>query len=196
MIGITGSPASGKSTFAKSLKSEYKGLIIIDISSVARKYGAYSSRDRDGTLVADMKKLRLAIKKEMDSAKGSNVAIVGHMVQDMHLKLDICITIRAKPNLLYSRQKARSYSMAKIKENIISEALDYCGINASKSCRFSFEVETAEEKGRLIKYFAALMEHNKGIKDAPLPKRIEALMAKKDMMKHFVEFIRKNNIGL
>ena len=152
--------------------------------------------DRDGTLVADLKKLNAAVKKELASAKGENVAIVGHMVQDMRLKLDICVTVRAKPKVLYARQKGRGYGLAKIKENIISEALDYCGINASKACRLSFEVETAEEKGRLARYLAGLIGRNEGINGAPMPKDIGALRAKKDMMKHFLRFISENNIGL
>ncbi len=143
-----------------------------------------------------MKKLNTAVKKEIASTKGESVAIVGHMVQDMHLKLDICVTVRAKPKVLYARQKGRGYGLAKIKENIISEALDYCGINASKACRLSFEVETDEEKGRLVRYLARLIGRDEGIKGAPMPKNIDALRAKKDMMKHFLRFISENNIGL
>ncbi len=178
------------------MKQRYGGLKVIEISSVARKYKAYSSTDKDGTLVADIKRLNSAIRKELASAKECNIAIVGHMVQDLRLKLDICITIRARPRELYTRQKARGYGLSKIKENIISEALDYCGINASRTCKLSFEVETAEEKDRLVKYLAGLMERNKGIKGTPMPKGIEALKAKKNMMKHFLRFISENNIGL
>ena len=57
-------------------------------------------------------------------------------------------------------------------------------------------METAEEKGRLVRYLAGLIGRNESIKGVPMTKGIDALRAKKDMMKHFLGFISENNIGL
>ncbi|MEM0149634.1 MAG: AAA family ATPase [Candidatus Micrarchaeaceae archaeon] len=194
LIGITGSPASGKSAFAKMLRSKAKALRILEINDAAKKYTAYSSKDDDGTIVADMRRLNSAVKSELKILSGNNVAIVGHMMQELLIKPDICITVRAKPSILYKRQKARGYSLKKIKENMISEALDYCGEGASKMCRNSFEVETLIEKKEMAKYVESLIGRN-AKKGAPLPDGIKALRKKKDMMGDFLRFIKRNNIG-
>ena len=197
LIGITGSPASGKSAFAKMLKSKAKGIKILEINDVAKRYKAYSGKDKDGTIIANMKRLNSAIRHELKVNSRDNVAIVGHMVQELSISPDICITVRAKPLILYKRQKARGYSLKKIKENIISEALDYCGEGASRLCKNSFEVETLREKRSMAKYIAASIgkRANRVGKNARLPGSINALRKKKDMMVLFLRFIKKNNIG-
>ncbi len=178
------------------MKSKVKGLRIVEINEIEKRYKAYSGNDSDNTMIADMRKLNLSIKRELRGVKGCNIAIVGHMVQELNIKPDICVTIRASPSILFKRQKARGYHVSKIKENIVSEAVDYCGEGASKRCKLHFEVETEEEKRELISYISELMKHGKLAKRLSAPKSVERLKASKDMMAEFLKFIKRNNIGL
>ncbi len=194
LICITGTPGSGKSTFARLLKSEAESISVLEINEIAKKYGAYSGRDADGTMIADMKKLDRAVKKELKRASGNNIAIVGHMAQELKIKPDICVTMRAKPTILYKRQVERGYTIEKIRENIVAEALDYCGEGAAMLCSNSFEVETKAEKGMIAKYIASLACGDKA-RGKALARKVEALRARRNMMPYFLRFIKENRIS-
>lgn len=181
LIGVTGSPASGKSLFSSQL-SKATGIAAIEINSVLNKTGSFSSVWKDGTKVADLKHLERALKHEIG---GRDAILVGHLAQELSLPYDVVIVVRARIGILFSRMRKRGYGREKVNENLISEATDYCGSVARRSCSNVIEVETQQEKHAAI---AAIKSGRR------IPAR---LREEKDKLPEFAAFIRAHRkLGL
>ncbi len=155
VIVITGTPASGKSTIAGKVAKLVSGAAVIRANDLVRSRHLFTSRSADGTMVADMRKLRVEIEKEIRKS-GSGIMIVeGHLLCDISLKNAVAIVIREHLLTLEKRMKKRGYRDSKIKENIISEAIDYCGLTAQRNYRQVIEVinssHAASDIAKMIK---------------------------------------------
>jgi broad-specificity NMP kinase len=60
---------------------------------------------------------------------------VGHLVPEIKIKYDMIIVLRIGLKLLVERLEERGYQKEKIRENIVSESIDYCGIKSMEHCR-------------------------------------------------------------
>ncbi len=58
----------------------------------------------------------------------------------------MAIVLRSHLKPLQARLKKRGYGKGKLKDNIVSEALDYCGIKASRNYGRVFELEGTKAK--------------------------------------------------
>ncbi len=189
IVGVTGTPGAGKSHFAKAL-SKSMHASIIEINDVAERRHAFSGRDPDGTRIADIPKLQKALIGEIDAQKES-VVVVGHLLQEMRLPIDIVIVIRAKIRLIGSRLRKRGYGRDKLRENLTSEALDYCGNASMSKYRRVFEVESEAEKRMVIKALSRAKP------DTSILKRLDARGNPKDKMAEFLSLIKKDKkLGL
>ncbi len=158
-MAITGTPGTGKSTFAKRLSKELDSCRIIEINDIVDRDGLYTSRDQYGSKVVDIGGLNRALKAEIKEADEEVVLVVGHLAPDLDLHQSITVVLRAKLKTLVKRFEKRGYPDGKTRENIVAEATDYCGIVSREKCTSTYEVETAEDKKRIVAYISNVSRH-------------------------------------
>lgn len=158
VIAVTGTPASGKTTFAKELAGSIPGAKIIEINDVVDQYKLFSSIDKLGSKIVKLKELEANMTELMKKNKDHTVIIVGHLVPELKLNQDITVVLRIGLRDLIKRLEARGYQKEKIKENIVSESIDYCGVKSREVCRETYEVETKTQKDEITDYILAKIE--------------------------------------
>jgi len=128
-IGITGSPATGKKTLAKSLSRE-TAFRVVNINYLCISRGAIVGRDRYG-IIADTLKLKRIVSKEIGEDK---FIIVGHLLPYVVSKkdLDIVFILRCNPYVLEARLRERRYAEKKALMNVGAEVLGTTYIDAVK----------------------------------------------------------------
>jgi broad-specificity NMP kinase len=181
IIAVTGTPGSGKTRFSKILKKNLKSFKLIEINDLVNKHHVFSRIDKFNSKVVNLKKLNSVIKNEI---KG-NTILVGHLAQELKIKFDAAIVIRASLKTIESRLAARKYPKEKIREDILSEALDYCGIKMAEKCKNTIEIETNSDKQKAIVYVKKLASNPK----IPKPKIKEI-----NKMPELLKLINKNAI--
>lgn len=117
------------------------------------QYKLYSRIDEMGSKIVKLEMLEKKaneVIKEM--LKDYHVIVVGHLVPEMEMKPDMIIVIRVGLKELVKRLEERKYQIGKIRENIVSESIDYCGLKSLEACKETYEIETEEEKKGAIDY--------------------------------------------
>ena len=155
-IAITGTPAVGKSSFARQLADVLADSKIIEINDVVDEYTLFSKIDKMGSKVVKIKELEKKMNEIIaQDSKKFNLIIVGHLIPELKLDQDITVVLRLNLKELIKRLEARNYEKEKIKENIVSESVDYCGIKAKEKCKETYEIETNAEKKEITEYILA-----------------------------------------
>jgi broad-specificity NMP kinase len=186
IVAITGTPGTGKSTFAKKLAERLDSCRIIEINDVVHQHRLYSRSDRFGSKVVRMKELKSAMEEEIKKTNARVVIVVGHLVPDLRLNFDIIIVLRTGLMELAGRLKKRAYPKGKIRENLISEATDYCGVLSRESCNSTYEAESDSERRMMISY---VHDVSAGIRTKEPKKRwIEKLHELLDLIKEGNEY--------
>lgn len=152
---MTGTPGTGKSLFAKQLAAKARHAKVIEINDIVKRNRLYSSTDRFGSKIVKISALNTALKKEIRDSSGL-VLVVGHLVPDLSAGQRITVVLRLKLKPLMKRLRKRGYQREKIKENVIAEALDYCGIGVADRCAEVYEAESGRERKELMKYILAV----------------------------------------
>ncbi len=161
VVAVTGTPGTGKTLFAKRLAGRMRGAKLIEINDLVGKYKLYSKLDKFGTRIVDLGKLNKRLLLELKAAKNSNVLVVGHLAPELTFRCDIAVVTRCGLVELSKRLDTRKYHNEKATENIVAEAVDYCGLKMLGKCKNTFEVETDSEKNRMIDYITALSSGKK-----------------------------------
>ncbi len=112
-IALTGTPGVGKSTVATLLREA--GEAVVDLNAWATEHDAITGEDADGTKVIDPDCIDVA-QMPADCIIDSHLSHV--------LPVDMVWLIRCDPAVLRGRLEARSYSPAKVTENLEAEAMD------------------------------------------------------------------------
>jgi broad-specificity NMP kinase len=173
VVAITGTPGTGKSTFAKRLAKELDDCEVIEINDVVERNVLYSGKDQFGSKIVDITKLNRALKAEIKKSDAAVVLVVGHLVPDLDLRQDVTIVLRAKLKTLIGRFEKRDYPEGKIRENLVVEATDYCGIVSRERCASTYEAETTADKDRVMAYVLDISKHV-GARE-PVKKAIEKM---------------------
>lgn len=123
-IIVTGSPATGKTTIAKSYakKHSYSYFNLTDFIKLHHLYDGYDKKRK--CLIVDVKRVIPSLKKLIESSK-KTLVIDGHLshyLPSSYVKL--CIITTCDLKVLKERMKKRRYSKDKIKENLEAEAFD------------------------------------------------------------------------
>ena len=96
VIAVTGTPATGKTTFAESL-AKVTGLKTIEVNGIVEEKKLFTGEDENGSKIVKMhelaKEIKDIIKKTPADAKG--IILVGHLLADLQLDYDIAAVTRA-----------------------------------------------------------------------------------------------------
>ncbi len=130
VIVITGTPASGKSTLARRLAKKLGNSELIEANEIVKNLHLYRKKSAEGEIIADMKGLRNELERRIRISKAEFVIIEGHLLCDIKIRGAIAIVIREHLKTLLDRMRKRGYSAKKTEGNIVSEAIDYCGVNS------------------------------------------------------------------
>ena len=120
MIGITGSPGTGKKTIARDL-SENMNVDVFDINKfiIENNFAEY---EEGQLIVNNLKDVRERIDNEFI---GKEFIIIGHLLPEVipEETLRKVIVLRCEPDILIDRYKERDYDELKIKDNLVSELI-------------------------------------------------------------------------
>ena len=150
LIGLTGTPGTGKTSVSNLLKEEY-GYKIIHLNELIKEEHLYSEVDtKRDSVIADMEQV-IARVNDLTCRHGNNderndkiTILESHL---SHHIADIVIVLRASPDELRKRLSKRKYPLAKIQENVEAEALDVILVESFEWCDQIFEINTT---GRYI----------------------------------------------
>lgn len=131
-ILITGVPGTGKTTVAAIL-AQKTGSALLDINKLVNALSLYSETDAaDGAKVVKLKELEAELSSAIKGEK-RGVIVEGHLGCEMKLPVSKVIVLRCEPKMLRQRLSGRNYPPAKVSENALSEALDYCTVVGGKN---------------------------------------------------------------
>lgn len=151
LIGLTGTPGTGKTSVSRLLEKK-RHWKVIHLNDLIKEEHLYTEIDekRDAA-VADMELIRERLAEIINGKDNKVIILESHLA---HYIADIIIILRACPPELKMRLKTRGYPEEKIRENIEAEALDVILVEAFEWCKKVFEVDTTgksiEETGQDI----------------------------------------------
>lgn len=140
IVVVTGTPGSGKSTISEKLAKRLGRAKLVRVNDLVRKKGLFYSRASDGTMVVELGRLKKEITGIIRANRGRAIIIEGHVLCDIALKGAVAVVVREHLPKLVGRLAARKYSIGKIRDNVVSEATDYCGVNAALNYDHVFEL--------------------------------------------------------
>lgn len=198
VIALTGTPGAGKTYFAQQIKRKIKNINIIEINKIVDKYKLYTHTDIDNAKVVNIKKLsrrlnlylkNIELKNKSNNKSRIIAAIfVGHLACELDIAFDVSFTIRSSLKTLEKRLIKRKYKKSKIRENLLAEALDYCGIKINKISKQAYEIETAKEKQDALNFIKNLLSPEKNKKTKKMEFRTSI-----NKMPELLDFIKNKN---
>ncbi len=135
IVAITGTPGVGKTSISRKLHKKIRGSVLIDVNSVAKDNKLYLGKDRSGEKIVDIKKLARIINIAIKKIDNRVILLEGHLLCDMKIDGATAIVLRIHLDVLKKRLLKRKYGIEKIRDNVICEATDYCGIHARRNYR-------------------------------------------------------------
>ena len=146
VIVITGTPGTGKTTIARRLHRQIKGSRLVSANEIIKKGKFYRYVSSDGAKVADMQKLSYALRNEASKPGRGTLIIEGHLLSDIKIPGAVAIVLREHLATLKSRLLKRRYPISKIRDNIVDEAIDYCGVHAAQNYKKVYEFMSNDTK--------------------------------------------------
>jgi adenylate kinase len=150
VVVVTGTPGTGKTTLARKLTDRLGGTLL-NVNELILSNKLYTGTDDIGTRIVDLKKLRKKLLEAVNATSGT-VVLDSHLLSDIRIEGScdaevyvVVLRLHLKP--LLKRLIARNYPKAKIRDNIVSEALGYCSSMARE--RYSNVIEVESGKGAL-----------------------------------------------
>lgn len=145
IVVITGTPGVGKTKLVEQLKRRMKRARVISANEIVGNYRLFSGRDRFGTRLVNLKGLEKKLNSMIAEDKTSNPIILdGHILCDLKIRNAIVIVVREHLKTMRDRLMKRRYPIEKMRDNIVSEAIDYCGVNATQNYKHVYEVISSE----------------------------------------------------
>ncbi|MEM3153673.1 MAG: adenylate kinase family protein [Candidatus Bathyarchaeia archaeon] len=133
VILITGTPCVGKTSVARLLASRLNA-VYVNLTELAteRNLTIGADESRSGSLIVDEGRLRKAIIRLIGEANEQNVVIDGHYVASVVPKKLVtrAFVLRRDPVELRGFMEKAGFSGNKLWENLASEILDVCLIDA------------------------------------------------------------------
>jgi adenylate kinase len=158
VILVTGTPCVGKTTVAQQLTAKLDALYI-NLSEFAEKHRLTLGEDKERkTIIIDEEKMRIKISETIDKTEKSNIIIDGHYAYAVVPKryATRIFVLRRNPIELRRFMEKCGFSGAKLWENLASEILDVCLVEAlreqdkEKVCELDVTGKTVENVTREI----------------------------------------------
>ena len=134
IIALTGTPGTGKSTVARRANA---GFRVVDLNELIKERYNLGTDPERGSAIADLDELAEYVEK-LDG----DYILEGHVAH--FLPADIVVVLRAAPRVLRQRLEKRSWSQAKIAENVEAEALDVILIEALELNDRVYEIDATD----------------------------------------------------
>ena len=153
VILVTGTPCIGKTTLARNLSGKLEALYL-NLTELAQKYNLILNEDIERhTAVIDEKKMKAKIAKILEETEKATVIIDGHYAAAVTPKDEVTLVfvLRRNPIELHSFMKKCGFNGQKLWENLASEILDICLVEAlqeqgkERVCELDVTEKTIEE---------------------------------------------------
>jgi adenylate kinase len=131
VIIVTGTPGTGKTTFAKALAKAI-GAEYVNLTLYVTKHKMYSGIDRERrTRVIDLTRIRSSLKEELRAVHSLSV-VDTHIPDGIVPKRMVrqVFVLRCHPWILERRLRAKKWKNNKIRENVLAEMIDSCLVSA------------------------------------------------------------------
>jgi adenylate kinase len=151
VILITGTPCIGKTTIAKKLAAKL-GALYINLTELAHKNNLTLGEDEQRkTTIIDEEKMQTKIAETVGTTGKHDIIIDGHYAVAVTPKTIVTriFVLRRNPIELRRLMEKRNYSGTKLWENLASEILDVCLVEAlrmhykEKVCELDITGKTA-----------------------------------------------------
>src|SRR3990170_6275827 len=132
VILITGTPCIGKTTIARQLASQLEATYV-NLTELAKKENLIQGEDAERkTTIINENRMRTRLKEIIDQTEKTNVVVDGHyaaaVVPETHVTR--IFVLRRNPVELREFMEKSGFSGAKLWENLASEILDVCLVEA------------------------------------------------------------------
>ena len=153
VILVTGTPCVGKTTLARNLSGKLEALYL-NLTELAQKYNLILNEDKERhSAVIDEKKMKAKIAKILEETEKATVIIDGHYAAAVTPKDKVTrvFVLRRNPIELHSFMTKCGFSGQKLWENLASEILDICLVEAlqeqgkERVCELDVTEKTIEE---------------------------------------------------
>ena len=127
VIIVTGTPGTGKTTFAKEL-TRATGADYVNVTKYVSEHKLYGGIDRRRrTKIIDVERTRRGLQKELKAARGL-VVIDTHIPDGIVPKkiVKLIFVLRCDPRILENRLRAKKWKTSKVRENVLAEIIDSC----------------------------------------------------------------------
>jgi broad-specificity NMP kinase len=168
LVAVTGTPGTGKSRFAAELAKLVPGASLIEINDIVAQHHLYSRIDSHGSKIVRMAQLEKRLKDELKHRRGTTI-VVGHLIPEMGIRYDVCVVTRARLSRLMKVFAIRKYDMEKTIENLLAEALDYCGIRARNKANEVYEVMDDKDRRAVMLYIRRISLGMRATRPKPRP---------------------------
>jgi adenylate kinase len=131
VLVVTGTPGVGKTRVSTALADRLGGRYISLSDIVTREnLQLYVDSKRD-TVVADVSRLAERVSHVINESSG-DVVVEGHFAPEVVASdvVTYVFVLRADPDTLRQRLRERGYAEGKVLENVASEVLDVCLVDA------------------------------------------------------------------
>lgn len=135
VILVTGTPCVGKTTLARYLAKNLDAAYV-NLTALAEKEHLLLNEDKERqTKVVNEEKMRRKLRKIIDKAEDSTVIIDGHYAAAVTPKSRVThvFVLRRNPVELRNFMEKNSFQGLKLWENLASEILDVCLVEAVRS---------------------------------------------------------------
>jgi adenylate kinase len=165
VILITGTPCVGKTTVAKLLTSKLDALYI-NLTDLAISENLILGRDRQRkTVIVDEGRMKRRMRKIIKETEKSDIVIDGHYAASVVPKelVSYVFVLRRDPVELRKVMEKCSYSERKLTENLASEILDVCLVEAlnvhgpARICELNI---TGKGPETVLKEILTILHHN------------------------------------
>jgi adenylate kinase len=166
VILVTGTPCVGKTTIAKQLTETFKALYI-NLTEFADSHDLVLRKDiQRGTAVVNERKMRSKLLQVIDNADKDTIIIDGHFAPSVVPKsyVNWIFVLRRSPVELRQFMEKCGFEGAKLWENLASEILDVCLVEAlqgheeNRVCELDITGKAVPE---VVAEICAILEKNK-----------------------------------
>jgi adenylate kinase len=165
-ILVTGTPCVGKTSVARSLASKI-GALYVNLNDLAVRENLIVGRDeKRGSMIVDETRLKDRLAEIIEKCDEESVVIDGHYAASVVSSklVDYVFVLRRDPVELRRLMEKRGFSNQKLWENLASEILDVCLVEAlkfhgeEKICELNITSRRVEE---IVEEITDILEGNK-----------------------------------